>query len=153
MPLWGTTDVSANSVKWAPVMVHLTANSTNQAALYNNTTVGAWTNGGNRLMIAEGQFGVSASEIQNARANSATAQPQHAGWVTRTVFTGPVVKINVVGGGTGYNNTDVVYVLSATGTVGTVNASAVPTTNSTGGLVSIAITNQGQGFANSWRKQ
>lgn len=47
-------------------------------------------------------------------------------------------------GGTGYNNTDVI-----TFSNGVTNATATPTTNSTGGITSIAITAVGRGFINA----
>jgi hypothetical protein len=46
MPSWGNTDDAANSVNYAPLQVHATANSTTQAALFDNTTFGAWNNAG-----------------------------------------------------------------------------------------------------------
>lgn len=149
MASWGNTDDAANSVLYVTLQVNKTSNTVNQATLYGNSTVGAWYNGTSRINAAIGQFGVSPSEIQNARANSATAQPQHAGWVVRTVFTGPVARINVVAGGTGYNNTDVASITTPAGSLGTVNAAATISTNSTGGIVSLTITNQGSGYTST----
>lgn len=59
MPQWGTTDDAANSVLWATALVNLTPNTTNQAALFGNTTVGAFV-----ANEAVGQFGLDATEIR-----------------------------------------------------------------------------------------
>lgn len=78
MSQWGKNDNSSNSTLWAVSQMKLPANSTTQAALFGNTTVGAFVDG-----AAVGQFGVDNSEV----ANSALGIP-HSGWVLRTVGTG-----------------------------------------------------------------
>lgn len=87
MPSWGNTDDAANSVNYATLQVHKTPNTVNQAALFNNTTVGAWTSGGQTVNNAVGQFGVTTGEMQAARAGAGTKMA-HAGWHLRTVGTG-----------------------------------------------------------------
>jgi hypothetical protein len=59
MAQWGNTDDAANSVLWATTAVNKTPNTVNQAALFGNTTVGAFTAG-----EAVGQFGLDATEIR-----------------------------------------------------------------------------------------
>jgi hypothetical protein len=59
MAQWGNTDDAANSVLWATTAVNLTPNTTNQTALFGNTTVGAFIAG-----EAVGQFGLDATEIR-----------------------------------------------------------------------------------------
>jgi hypothetical protein len=59
MAQWGNTDDAANSVLWATAAVNLTPNTTNQTALFGNTTVGAFIAG-----EAVGQFGLDATEIR-----------------------------------------------------------------------------------------
>jgi hypothetical protein len=59
MAQWGNTDDAANSVLWATAAVNLTPNTVNQAALFGNTTVGAFVAG-----EAVGQFGLDATEIR-----------------------------------------------------------------------------------------
>jgi hypothetical protein len=59
MAQWGNTDDAANSVLWATTAVNLTPNTTNQTALFGNTTVGAFVAG-----EAVGQFGLDATEIR-----------------------------------------------------------------------------------------
>jgi hypothetical protein len=68
MAQWGNTDDAANSVLWATTAVNLTPNTTNQTALFGNTTVGAFIAG-----EAVGQFGLSAAEI-SVSGNAAIAQ-------------------------------------------------------------------------------
>ena len=59
MAQWGNTDDAANSVLWATAAVNLTPNTTNQTALFGNTTIGAFVAG-----EAVGQFGLDATEIR-----------------------------------------------------------------------------------------
>jgi hypothetical protein len=59
MAQWGNTDDAANSVLWATAAVNKTPNTVNQAALFGNTTVGAFIAG-----EAVGQFGLDATEIR-----------------------------------------------------------------------------------------
>lgn len=145
MSQWGNTDSSANSVIWGVVVgADLPANSTTRATFYQNSTVGAWSNGPTRVGVAAGQFGVSVTEAANTTGEG--KKVAHAGWTIRKAFTGPVVSVAVTAGGTLYKNTDTIRI-STGGTPGlTVNASAVPVTNATGGLVSILITNGGSGY-------
>jgi hypothetical protein len=73
MSQWGNTDDAANSVLWATARVNLPANTTNQAALYGNTTVDAFLNNGVPVNRAIGQFGLDVNEI-SVTGNSAVAQ-------------------------------------------------------------------------------
>lgn len=108
------------------------------AAMFSNVSSGAFIPG-----MATGVFGVSAQEMANNVANASREHPAHAGWVYRKAGTGPIVAVGVSAGGSGYDNTDVVTVASpAAGG----NASATVATNSTGGIVSLTITNAGFGF-------
>ena len=59
MAQWGNTDDAANSVLWATSLVNLTPNTTNQTALFGNTTVGAFI-----ANEAVGQFGLDSTEIR-----------------------------------------------------------------------------------------
>ena len=64
MAQWGNTDDAANSVLWATAAVNLPANTTNQTALFGNTTVEAFNNNGVAMKKAVGQFGLDATEIR-----------------------------------------------------------------------------------------
>ena len=91
MAQWGNTDDAANSVLWATAAVNLTPNTTNQTALFGNTTIGAFVAG-----EAVGQFGLDATEIR-VSGNAAIAQ------------------YIVVNAGSGYAANAVVTVANSTG--------------------------------------
>lgn len=74
MAQWGNTDDAANSVLWATAYVNLPANTTNQTALYGNTTVDAFLNNGVAVNRAIGQFGLDVNEISVQIGNTAVAQ-------------------------------------------------------------------------------
>jgi hypothetical protein len=131
MPQWGASNNAANSVQWAATSLNAPANTANRTALFGNTTVGAFVPN-----LAAGVVGVSAE--------TAASQGLTAGWNLKLVGTGPIASFSVTAGGTGYANGDVVKV-TATGT-GSVNASATVTTNATGGIVSLLVSNSGAGF-------
>jgi hypothetical protein len=82
MANWGNTDDAANSVLWALSQLNKPANSTNQSALFDNTTTGDFVAG-----AKVGQFGVDALEAQAAR-QGATAKVAHSGWILRKEGTG-----------------------------------------------------------------
>ena len=63
MAQWGNTDDAANSVLWATAHVNLPANTTNQTALFGNTTASAFLNNGVAMSKTVGQFGLDATEI------------------------------------------------------------------------------------------
>jgi len=107
--------------------------------MFDNTTPGAFITN-----MATGVFGVSVTEMSNNITNNSQDRPAHAGWVYRKAFTGPIVSLTQTNsGGLGYNNTDVITVASpqAGG-----NATASIATNSTGGILSVTLTNAGAGF-------
>lgn len=137
MSMWGNTDIASNSVSWGTTLFNTTANSTNRTALYANVNVGAIVSG-----MVVGQVGVNTSEKSNTSNDNSFAQ--HSGWNIRKVGTGSLVKINIVTGGSGYSNTDVVKVTPSS--AGAVNASATLTTNTSGGIISVTVSNTGAGF-------
>jgi hypothetical protein len=108
------------------------------AAMFSNVTPGAFINN-----MATGVFGVSATEQANNNLNSSPEHAAHAGWIYRKAGTGPIVRVGITAGGTGYNNTDVMTIASpqAGG-----NATVSIGTNSTGGVTTLTITNSGAGF-------
>ncbi len=87
-------------------------------------------------------FGNSVFAVDAAEA-AATPGVAHAGWVYRTLGTGPVTAFVINDAGTGYANDDTVDVEG-----GTANAVGTFTTDASGNIVSVAITTQGAGFAN-----
>lgn len=140
MAQWGNTDDAANSVLWAVSQLNKPANTTNQTALYGNTTMGAF-----EAKEVNGQFGVDVVEAANT--SSDFKKVAHAGWNLKTTGTGSLTALTIVAGGSGYANTDTITV-AATGT-GSVNATATLTTNSTGGITAVTITNTGIGFTSA----
>ena len=110
MAQWGNTDDAANSVLWATRAVNLTPNTTNQTALFGNTTVDAWNNNGVAMNKAVGQFGLDVNEISVAIGNTAVAQ---------------YVIINP---GSGYNANAAVTVANTTGGANTVVANSTVAT-------------------------
>jgi sugar lactone lactonase YvrE len=61
--------------------------------------------------------------------------------LSNVVTSNTVDVINVTAGGLGYNNTDVITIATAF-----VNTVAIPTTNATGGIQFVTVTNPGSGF-------
>jgi hypothetical protein len=96
MAQWGNTDDAANSVLWATAAVNLPANTTNQTALFGNTTIGGFNNNGVAMGKAVGQFGLDVTEI-SVSGNAAIAQ------------------YVVTSGGSGYAANAVVTVANSTG--------------------------------------
>jgi hypothetical protein len=105
MAQWGNTDDAANSVLWATALVNLTPNTTNQAALFGNTTVGAFI-----ANEAVGQFGLDATEIR-VSGNAAVQQ---------YIITNP---------GTGYGANAAVTVANTTGGANTQLANSTVSTS------------------------
>lgn len=98
MAQWGNTDDAANSVLWAVSQLNKTANSTNQTALFGNSTADAYITG-----ATIGQYGVDVNEVTAARAEGSGDRAAHAGWVLRTVGSG---------GRTGRTQTEVLVAMS-----------------------------------------
>lgn len=74
MPLWGKTDAASNSTIYAAAQVNLTPNTTNQTALFGNTTADAFVTN-----IKVGQFAANATEVGVAAGGVALATITHAG--------------------------------------------------------------------------
>lgn len=107
-------------------------------AMFNSNTVGAFINN-----MATGIYGVSAGEMANNTTNHVANQPAHAGWVLRKAYTGPIVSMGITAGGADYDNADIITVASPQPGG---NATVAITTNSTGGVTSLTITDPGAGF-------
>lgn len=129
MPLWGNAD-AANS---APKYTVDAASGARGPAAYGNTTVGAFVDG-----ASMGVFGVDAAEA------SISDVVVHPGWVVVRQGTGYVDSVAVAVGGTGYSNSDKIVISG-----GTSNASGTLVTNSTGGVVSAALSDGGAGFVST----
>jgi hypothetical protein len=119
MAQWGNTDDAANSVLWATAYVNLPANTTNQTALYGNTTVDGFLNNGVAVNRAVGQFGLDVNEISVQIGNTAVAQ------------------YVIVNAGSGYNANAAVTVANTTGGANTLAANST----ATGGRVTAVTAN------------
>jgi len=108
MAQWGNTDDAANSVLWATARVNLPANTTNQTALFGNTTIDAFLNNGVAVNRAVGQFGLDSTEVR-VTGNSAVAQ------------------YVIVTGGSGYGANAAVTVANTTGGSNTQAANSAQT--------------------------
>lgn len=172
MPLWGRNDqaVTANSTTtketsngapigtWAlvkgsgngdtPISMDANAHFGNTSpgsrasvdvALFDNTTPGAFISN-----MAAGVFGVDATEEQVNRSNGRTIN--HAGWVFRKQFTGPIVTLTVSGTSSVQNNFSNSDTISIASPEAGGNATATVVTNSVGSIISTTITNPGFGF-------
>jgi len=79
MAQWGNTDDAANSVLWATAAVNLPANTTNQTALFGNTTASGFLNNGVAMQKTVGQFGLDATEIAVSNASVVAYETTFAG--------------------------------------------------------------------------
>ena len=141
MALWGNIDRANNSPFSAALQVNLTPNTTNQAALFGNTTVGAFKNNGVAMKEAVGVFGLSTTEAGNTVSGGTKAA--HAGWNMRTAFTGPLTGVTVAAAGRLYANSDTYSIAAGTGST---NQTGNLVTNSTGNVVSYSVTTAGANF-------
>jgi hypothetical protein len=79
MSQWGNTDDAANSVLWATTQVNLPSNTTNQTALFGNTTASGFLNNGVAVQRTVGQFGLDATEIAVSNASVVAYETTFAG--------------------------------------------------------------------------
>lgn len=75
---------------------------------------------------------------------ASSPRANHTGWTRVQYGTGPVSDITIDTAGSGYSNGEVVRVSG-----GTVNAVATVTTNASGGITALDITESGSGFTNA----
>jgi hypothetical protein len=160
MSLWGNIDASNN----APIFSGLTGYDTSAtgeslansqpSSVFGNTYISATRTG-----VEFGVFGVDTTEANSQFTSGDGRYVTHAGWVARTVGTGPVVSVaantNAVGpsataasytlvlsgGGTNNSSAQVVVATAATGRISTITVtnpgsySGTPTTNTFGNTV------------------
>jgi len=106
----------------------------NGQTLYANTTIGA--------LINNVSVGVFAANNDQADAGKG----YHAGWVTVTRYTGPIVTLTLSSNPGGYTNSNTFSVLVGGGTA---NANVTFTTNSTGFATGAVTILNGGSFANT----
>lgn len=140
----GMIDRANNSPLFAASLVNLTPSAANANNVFGNTTFGVFLNNGVAMKKAFGTFGISTVEAGNTVSGGTKAA--HAGWNTRTAFTGYLATLTVATVGKLYTNGDIVTVAPSGGTLVSSNATAVITTNASGNIVSTSITSGGAGF-------
>jgi len=145
MAQWGKAANSAHSVKWAAASINAgsgnAARASNNTALYNNTSVGAFTTHNQKVVI--GQFAVSTTNLNVSTGECPKVRAP--GYQLRRAWMGPVVSLAVSNTGSGFANGETVLLSG-----GSVNCVARLTSNSGGSLTSAAVSsNSGGVFANA----
>jgi hypothetical protein len=113
-------------------------------AMFGNTTPGAFIPGAAYGIFGAGADSNGVAGVELTVDNAAGRKLNHAGWQLRKAGTGPVVSVAYTNGtASGYNNADIIVVKS---TQAGGNAAIAMSTNSTGGALSLTITNPGAGF-------
>lgn len=109
--------------------------------MFGNDTPNAFLNN-----MAVGVFGASAAATANNKLQASADRPAHAGWVLRRQGMGGIATAvpTASGGGTLFANGETITLSN-----GTSNATLTVTTNSQGNIVSLAISNPGQGWSNT----
>ena len=130
MSLWGNLD-------------GVTGNSKPKYANTSPTSSKSTINGSaaNTVQYYGNVWGVSKTEMAAAAANS---HPQHAGWVSQKIGTGPVKSLNITAAGSGYSNG---YLTFTNG--GGTGANASVSVNATGAIVSVTLNNGGSGYTSA----
>lgn len=89
MPLWGSLDNATSNQK------PLFANTSNG---HSNSTIHG--SAANTNAYYGNVMGVSGGEMSNV---AGPGRPQHSGWVSQKIGTGPIKTVTISGAGTGYN--------------------------------------------------
>lgn len=127
MSSWNNNDNAANSPLWGAATVGLAPTTTNQTAVFGNTTISAFQTG-----VETGVFGVDAAEAK-AKGNGA-----HTGWVKRTKGTGALLSITANTGAYGSNG----FITFTNGGTNSIQANATMVVNSAN-LVTAIVLNSG----------
>lgn len=136
MPLWGA-NTAAVSNAMLHTNDHIAANSVNRTLLFNNTNAGACY--GNMVFTVYGVSNVAAN-VAGFSANTSRRKINiNPGWVAVRQWMGPAGNLAVTFAGNTYVNGQI---LTLTSTVtGTINASAVISTNAAGAIIGLALAN------------
>jgi hypothetical protein len=108
MSLWGNLDgrTGNNKPKFANTTYRISNSTINGSAANTAKFYGA-------------VYGVAPNEQANTLARADGTHPQHAGWVSQKIGTGPIKTVTIVNGGQGYNSAG--YIVVSGGGDGTVN--------------------------------
>jgi hypothetical protein len=147
MSLWGNLDASNNAPNFSGLTGYKSSTSLANSqidGIFGNTTISQ-----TRSNVVFGMFGVDATEANSQFATGDGRNVTHAGWVTRTVGTGPVLSII----GTGLSTNGYITFIggssgAAAGMTGNVAANAQVYVNTAGWLVNVTIMSAGS-YANT----
>lgn len=147
MSLWGNLDASNNAPNFSGLTGYKSSTSlanSQIAGVFGNTTIGQ-----TRSNVVFGVFGVDAIEANNRLSTGDGRNVTHAGWVARTVGTGPVLSI----AGNGVSTNGYITFIggssgAAAGMTGNVAANAQVYVNTAGWLVNVTIRTAGS-YANT----
>jgi hypothetical protein len=134
MPLWNSSDANTGAPKF-PIFGGLGVHA-NGNILFGNVQIGAF-----RANVALDVDGITPAAKANTRG------PQHAGWVSKIFFTGPITTIAVSAAGKGYTNG---FVTFANGGTGNTSANASYSVLANGSVDTVNITNGGNGYSNGF---
>jgi hypothetical protein len=134
--LWGNNAAAGSEAPYGYYPV-LPTNAANGQTLYGNTQIGAFINN-----VSVGMFGANSAQAGNTGAHSA----YHAGWITVTRFTGPILTLTLTSAPGGYTNSNTYSLLIGGGSA---NANVTFTTNATGFATGAVTIVNGGSFANT----
>jgi hypothetical protein len=147
MSLWGNIDASNNAPNFSGITGYKSSTSLANSqidGIFGNTTIGQ-----TRSNVVFGVFGVDATEANSALSTGDGRNVTHAGWVVRTVGTGPVESITGVGlSSNGYITFIGGSSGAAAGMTGNVAANAQVYVNTAGWLVNVTMRTAGS-YANT----
>jgi hypothetical protein len=147
MSLWGNIDASNNAPNFSGLTGYKSSTSLANSqidGIFGNTTIGQ-----TRSNVVFGVFGVDATEANSALSTGDGRNVTHAGWVARTVGTGPVESITGVGlSSNGYITFIGGSSGAAAGMTGNVAANAQVYVNTAGWLVNVTMRTAGS-YANT----
>jgi hypothetical protein len=147
MALWGNLDASNNAPNFSGITGYKSSTSLANSqidGIFGNTTISQ-----TRSNVVFGVFGVDATEANSALSSGDGRNVTHAGWVVRTVGTGPVEAIT----GTGVSSNGYITFIggssgAAAGMTGNVAANAQVYVNTAGWLVNVTMRTAGS-YANT----
>jgi hypothetical protein len=147
MALWGNLDASNNAPNFSGITGYKSSTSLANSqidGIFGNTTIGQ-----TRSNVVFGVFGVDDTEANSTLATGDGRNVTHAGWVARTVGTGPVESITGVGlSSNGYITFIGGSSGAAAGMTGNTTANAQVFVNTAGWLVNVTMRSAGS-YANT----
>jgi hypothetical protein len=147
MSLWGNLDASNNAPNFSGLTGYKSSTSLANSqidGIFGNTTISQ-----TRSNVVFGVFGVDATEANSTLSSGDGRNVTHAGWVARTVGTGPVESIT----GVGLSSNGFITFIggssgAAAGMTGNTTANAQVFVNTAGWLVNVTMRSAGS-YANT----